>query len=233
MSRHRSAPRISISKLAEYIVAPPGRRRTLLRDQKYPSTFIVSKFREAYPALVDVMLHGGDVRLLDRYVAEWRGRKPSSPFEAENLQLCIEALCAFRPRLLDGTFKKLSFESGRSEAYLPIGGVNVSVRPDLLIPGDETGALKFYLVKSTPLTPDLPHKPGSSSHASSMLHHWVENEFGDADPRRCKIVDVFAGVVYTAPARYTKRRDDAQAACEELALVWPAIKDPRASKSAA
>ena len=43
MPRHRIDPRTSLSKLGEYLVAPPGRRRNIIQDQKNPKAFIVAR----------------------------------------------------------------------------------------------------------------------------------------------------------------------------------------------
>jgi len=72
MSRNRPNPRISITKLAEYMVATPSRRRSILRDQRYPPAFKAAKFRAAYAAIADVLVRGGDPHLIDAQIAAWR-----------------------------------------------------------------------------------------------------------------------------------------------------------------
>jgi len=233
MSRDRSDPRISITKHAEYMVASASRRRSILRDQKFPPAFKSANYREAFPALVDALVRGGDPRILDEYIAQWTKREPNSRFEAECLALCVDALEAFKPMLSNDLLTDLSFAKGFHSASFSISGVEVSVRPEALVLGPEAGAVKLYLAKTTPLTPDTPGRPGSSSYAATLLHQWAEVQFGGAAPERCIVVDVFAGKIHRAPARYVQRRADQKASFEEIAAVWASIKNTRGESSSA
>ncbi|MCE9580087.1 MAG: hypothetical protein K8W52_43630 [Deltaproteobacteria bacterium] len=226
MTRTRNDPRISICTLAEYAIASPARRRSILRDQRYPSAFIAAPFRDAYAAATDVLLHDCDLRLIDEYLSEWRSRKPRTRFTDKASRLCVEAMTAFRALVATGTFDGMRFLPGRREAYVPFAGVEVSVRPDALIAGAKPGAVKLYIGKSVPLAEDAKHKFGSASYAGTLLHCWLESLFIDAAADDCLIVDVFARRVYRAPGRYVTRRRDLEAACQEIAAVWSAIPEP-------
>lgn len=227
MSRDRSDPRMSITKFAEYLVTPtPGRRQSILTDQRFPPAFKAAKFRAAYAAIADVLVRGGDPELVDAQIAVWRKQTPAKEFQAECLALCIDALAAFKKLLLKGAFKKLTLTPGLSEAYVDLGGVSLSVRPDVLIGGPEIGAVKICLSKTNPLTQDARGKPGSASYAAAVLHFWAEKEFGGAPPERCLVVDVFAGEVYKASSRNATRRKHMLAACHEIVAVWPWLQRP-------
>jgi hypothetical protein len=218
MSRTRPNPRISITKLAEYMVANPARRRSIVRDQKYPPTFKAAKFRDAYRAITEVLLSGGGASEVDVHIAALEKSAPKNPFGAECRRLCIDALVAFKKFSLKGAFNGFAFAPGMTKAYVELGGVDVSARPDVLITG--SGALKIYLAKTTPLTKDMRSKPGSASYAPAALHLWAETAFGTASHEQCLVADVFAGEVYDAPARHSTRRHDLEAACEEIAARW-------------
>lgn len=233
MSRDRSNPRMSITKFAEYVIASPRRRRSILRDQRFPPAFKAATFREAYPAIADVLIRGGDPDLVDAQLGIWRKRKPTTEFTARCLAHCIDALTAFRALLVKRAFKKFSFALGMSEAYVDLGGVSLSARPEALVRGPEVGAIKIYLSKTMPFTEDAKGKPGSASYAAAALHLWAETEFGGAQAERCLVVDVFAGQLHTAPVRNISRREDMEAACEEIVAGWATIKEPPAWPPAA
>jgi hypothetical protein len=218
---------MSITKLAEYVIASPRRRRSILRDQRYPPAFKAATFREAYPAIADVLIRGGDLDLIDAQLGIWRKRKPTTEFTSRCLAHCIDALTAFKALLAKGAFKKCSFVGGMSEAYVELGGVSLSVRPEALVRGPEVGAVKIYLSKTMPFTRDAKGKPGSASYAAAALHLWAETELGGALAERCLVVDVFAGELYTAPIRNISRREDMEAACEEIVAGWATIKEPQ------
>jgi hypothetical protein len=112
-----------------------------------------------------------------------------------------------------------TFAGGVSEAYVPLGGVELSVRPDLIITGEEPGAVKLYLGKSSPLTKNAVGRIGSGTYAAALLHLWAERELG-ASPERCFVLDVLAGKLFTAPEKFVQRRKDAAAACSEISILW-------------
>jgi len=232
MTRVRSNPRISIAKVAEYMVASAGRRHTILRDQKFPPAFKASRFRDAYAALSEILVAGGGVRAIDAQIAEWRSRTPATRFEAECLANCIDALIAFKALIARGEFAGMSFLPGTREAYVEVAGVDLSVRPDVMVAGATAGTMKIYLGKTSPLTEDVPGRPGSSSYAATALNLWAETTFGSAPPAQSIVVDVFAGRVYRAPARQQRRRQDLLAACQEIAVMWRAIVSPSSATAA-
>lgn len=227
MPRDRPHPRISLTKLAEYLVASAGRRRAILEDQRFPSAFMAGRWTEAYPAIADVIRHHGDRRLIAQYLAEWRSRVPTSDFEAAKLSLWIQAMTALADQVDDLDLASYSFVDGRAEAYASLAGVEVSMRPDLLVAGDEPGALKIYLGKSKALTANTPGRDGSGTYAAALLHIWAEDELW-ASPKRCLVLDVFSKQLFTAPAKPGPRRRQALAACQEIALVWAGVTNPRA-----
>ena len=218
MARNRAHPRISITKLAEYLVATAGRRHSILVDQKFPSAFKAAKWTEAYPAIADVIAHGGDARLAEGYLDEWRRRVPSSEHEARQLQLWREAMTTVMTYAGDLALGE-SFADGVSKAYVPLDGVEISVRPDLIVTGEKSGAVKLYLGKSSPLTKNAVGRIGSGTYAAALLHLWAERELG-ACPDRCFVLDVLTGELFTAPDKFVQRRKDAAAACGEISILW-------------
>jgi len=222
MSRYRALPRISVTKLAEYLVATAGRRRTILEDQKLPSAFKAAKWTEAYAAIVDVLLHGCDPRRAAQYLEGWRQRVPKSRFEAERLPLWILAMSTFAQHMKRLRLSKYAFAPGVTEAYVDLGGVRLSLRPDVIIAGADPGAFKLYLGKSIPLTKSTKGRPGSGTYAAALLHLWAEPELG-AVPKQSLVLDVLRGTLFQAPEKPAARRRDALAACKEIAVVWESI----------
>jgi len=222
----RKIPRLSMSKLAEYMVATPSRRRTLLRDQKFPPAFKVAWFDQAFDAIADVLRHGMDPSIIEDYLARWRRRTPKSTFEADRLRLWIEALSTVA-RVFDANpFAGLSLVEGPRDATMTLGGVKVSIRPELLCTGSAPGAVKIYLNKSVPLTDDDRRGDGSGTYAATLLYLWAAEHLGSVAATQCRVLDVFAGRIYGAPKAYVRRRHNLHDACEEIAVRWASIEPP-------
>lgn len=49
-----SKPRLSVNKLAEYLEASSTRRKKIVFDAKYPEKFIVTRYKEAREAIVNL-----------------------------------------------------------------------------------------------------------------------------------------------------------------------------------
>jgi hypothetical protein len=80
------------------------------------------------------------------------------------------------------------------------------------------GGVRLFFSKIDPLTED-----GASSGAALVVKHFQEI-VGDKmkiRPADCMILDVFAGRIYEAPLAVSRRMDQIEAACREIARFWP------------
>lgn len=219
----RRTPRISVNKLGEYLTATPSRRRRIIYEQRHPPTFQVIRYREAERAIVDYLVGGQDEKILEKARTRLAATVPESEFEAQKVQLCTEALEAFEDCLdmldLDG----LALTAGQSDPdQLEFAGVNVSVRPEIVLVGEDrggprVGCIKLYFGKTGPLD------DRSGPYVSTVLAAFAERnlaEKGRVDSRLVLTVDVFAREVFAAPKARTRRLEDVTAACEEIAARW-------------
>ena len=65
--RERSQPRISVTKLGEYMVASPTPRRRIVIDQKRPQDYIVARYNDAQESIAEF--------LINAIGKDWRRRK--------------------------------------------------------------------------------------------------------------------------------------------------------------
>jgi hypothetical protein len=223
----RRVPRISVNKLGEYMTATPLRRRRIVEDQKRPKGFILPRYTEAQDAITKYLAGGkpDEGRLLSEI--ERLVLAPSATeWESDRKRLASEALQSFLEMAdaidLDG----LSGTVGRNDQpRLSIGGLEVSVRPEVLLSGTDrhgrptAGALKLYFSKTSPLTED------SAAYIAAAVQAFVEAHLqpAHAEPRNCRVIDVFGQKVYTAPRASARRRNDLAAACEEIARAWEQV----------
>lgn len=222
----RRTPRISVNKLGEYLTATPARRKRIIYEQKHPPTFQVIRYREAERAIVDYLVGGQDEKILEKARTRLAATVPESEFEAQKVQLCTEALEAFEDCLdmldLDG----LALTAGQSDPdQLEFAGVNVSVRPEIVLVGEDrggprVGCIKLYFGKTGPLD------DRSGPYVSTVLAAFAERNLaakGRVDSRLVLTVDVFARKTFAAPKARARRLDDIAAACEEIAARWASL----------
>ncbi len=220
--KRRLTPRISVNKLAEYMVATPARRRGIIRDQKQPRDIIVARYSEVYAAVVDCLVHGNDVSRVYGRLEKLFNAVPRSTWDAQDKQLSAEALESFLSFVDDFDASAFTARPAAENApHMKLAGVDVSVKPDLLLysGGDLAGAAKVYVSKL------LPFDDKSGAYASVALHQYLQGVLSAqrSTPANCWVIDVFARNLYFAPRAYKKKRADLEAACEEIAQRWDAV----------
>lgn len=228
MGESRQSPRISANKLAEYLTASAGRRKTILTDQKHPSDFKTARYKEATQA-ISRFIAGGclDTSVLSDTEEYLRGRNPQSAFQAQDRDLSLDALQSVRDVYSQWGLIGSNLSLGAANASpLFIAGVKISVRPEIISrsvnrKGEKTvGAMKLHLPKSS-----SPSKK-NAEYVCTLLHWFCEEHLVDegiVDYQLCKLIDVPAGVLFEAPKAYKKRRADIEAACEEIAARWASL----------
>jgi hypothetical protein len=214
----RRYPRISISKLAEYMSASASRRRSIIRDQREPPEVKTLHCRHARTAVASYLI-SHDPEVLHRMIEALRRQNAQTSWQEREVPLNITALQrALKLSLPDFSNVKIE-RSSQERTAMPIGGVRVVVRPDLLLrdraDGRVVGAVNLYFVKSVPLT------DAAAGFVTTVLRQFVELAYQTEPQRqRCIFVDVFAGKIHTVPTAFKQRMKDLEAACEEIAGRW-------------
>lgn len=213
---------MSVSKLAEYLVASVSRRRGIIRAQKQPLDFVVARYGDVYDAIISSLRAGGSGDPIRERLKKLRDSSPRTAWQSQDAQLSLEALEIALDVLDDievGDFQVLAGAENPPE--FKIAGVHVSVRPELILHSDKgvAGAMKLYISKTNPFTDE------SGAYAATILHEYLTDVLGHSstDYRHCVVVDLFARRIHTAPRAFRKRRTDVSAACEEISQRWPAI----------
>jgi len=225
----RPLPRISVTKLGEYVGSrSASRRKTILVDQKYPKPFKTAIYNDCFDPLVGFFVDAShDPAAVKAAILAIQSRTVTTETEEMRRQVnsqALDHLLKTAPSLpLNGiTFRK----APQSTKPLLIAGVEVSIRPELeLVVTGKGGAvhyglLKLYLSKSHPLTDD------AGNYVATLVHSYASHRFTgpkSVDRKHCYVFDVFQEKLFVAPVNHTQRRKDINAACEEIASRWPTL----------
>lgn len=223
-TRVRVEPRISLNKLSEYMTASPKRRWRIICDQKRPPVFQAARYSLAQTTICDYLKGGAkDNRVLLDAITRLHACEPSTEWDRQRVALCIQALECFLE------FPQLPVHQGMTVLYgtptpptLLVGGLQVSVRPDILVSSHRaganghSGAIKLYFGKTLPLD------EVSGKYAATLLFQYLEeNPLYGQQPlsSQCAVLDIFAKRTYTAPQSHRRIWGELTAACEEIARV--------------
>lgn len=223
----RKRPRISINKLGEYLTGTPRSRRRVIERQKRPPGFAVSYYQPAQKAIVEFLEAGAqEPETITNALHELENKTPHSDWEKTRISGCIEALHSFYDNYNEVlNIEGRSFKKGKNTVpKLNMGGVEVSVRPELLIFGNDeegiqtVGAVKLYFGKNSPLDPE------TGKYIAATTHQWVEEHLTlnnyKAPYSETGVYDVFEAKFIQAPKSYIRRRRDIRAACDEINMMW-------------
>lgn len=219
----RKNPRISVTKLGEYMTASVVRRRAIVRDQKRPRPVIVARYNTARRVIVEHLSGAADKHRLIDTIEDLDSQQPTSKWHAQDQMLSVEALDHFFDVQLPFDTWQVQRCPG-NPPKLDVNGVAVSVRPDLLVRGvNRAGAAWFGAVK-VHISKGFALNETAAQYSATAVHQWAEQHLATpttpVNPLGCVVIDVFSQSVWTAPTANQRRRAHLAAACEEIALRW-------------
>jgi hypothetical protein len=229
-------PRISASKLAEYVLASPARQRRIAQDCKVTPKLLVAPYREARDVFSTSLTHAGiNFEYLLREAAKIKERIPASKWQKVENPRCATAL-----KRIAAIAEQVECQGGHvihpphgTWGGIQIAGVYVSVNPELVFSIVHRGLRKVGgVILSTSqdeqFSLDRTHDGHSvGDYLTTLLYQMLEQRFpsGGNPPlhTRCYAMDVARGKVHSAPQAHKRLLKNLEAACEVIAMRWPSI----------
>ena len=141
----------------------------------------------------------------------------------------VDALEAFEGMLDEIDFKGTTPSLGEQfPPKLICRSVEISVRPEIILraPGKANaqlvGATKLYFIRTYPLTEE------TAGYISAVLQEWCRMFLADdgvTSGPHCKVIDVGAKKVWPGVKATVQRMKDIEACCQNIADLWPRIKE--------
>lgn len=218
-AKTRSKPRISIAKLGEYMTATPRRRRAIIRAQHRPQDAIVARYHDARLLISRFLIGELDEDELIRQKDELAGTTSGSEWVTEDRRLSVLAIDRFLEVADQVRIQGILRPGTEVPGSIRCGGIDVSVRPDVVMAEDSTGrvaSIKLVFAKSVPVTAE------ASAYIATGLAEHLLRRFPEGKVARewCQVIDVMHGVVMNGPRTHRNRVADIEAACEEIAGAW-------------
>lgn len=224
---------MSANQLAEYTLASPTRRQTIIRNAKYAPTFLVIRYAAAKSAICSYL--SDDTRsphplaLAEQEQIE-QSKGSGTPYAKNDAALSAEAIKNFRSMIGPNYLKGLTFTNNTNHLpRLPISGVDVSVNIDLVARNQAKGLVGGVLLQTSKAVASKGWREDHSKCVSSLV--WmVANEhlqaLGKIDRKLCMSIDVFARKTTSAPNHYKRILNNIEASCTEIAMFWPHVSPP-------
>lgn len=221
-------PRISVNKLAEYMVSKAARQRKLLKDRKYPDPdFQMGMYhREASEAVARYLVSdqiGTDP--LDNQIAIIKQQSPGAIGTQRRLNSNIEAMERFLGMLDDFDFGDAEPSHGEhAPPKLTFHGVEVSVRPEIILRGTVkgkavVGGAKLHFTKGFEMTDE------TAGYVSAAVQEYCRRHLAKDDetvnPAYCQVFDIGGGKVFPGVKSTKARLKDIEDTCQNIADIWP------------
>ncbi len=234
---YNAEPRLSANQLSDYLTATPPRRKTIIRDAKYPKTSVVARYSGAREAIGEYLCDDlRNSKVLYEGVESIKTREAkftATDWTKQDCALSVEAIEAFQSAYNSLGLAKISCRAiVTKQPKLQIEGVGVSVALDGTTHrtgknGEKcVGGLILLFSKSEASAKNREARCKTSAVLAAVFSEQHLAYLGQADPKICYALDVFGKRIFPAPNMFPTKLDHMRAACEEVALRWDHIDPP-------
>jgi len=225
-------PKVNGRYLSDYMVASEMRRRTIIRDCKYPRIARVIQHDRAKAFVTNFLRSGqGDSSALGKEGQRYLDMMADSDFERDTLDVNGDFLIAYGKVFSLDTFPKTAEIAGAPENFkVNLNGVRVN--PDIRLGIQRvtrtnrlrTGLLTIRYAKNNPLDDE------AGQYQSSVLfgcRKMIDSDDEKApEEKLCLTLDCASGKFIPAPTDATRRFQNMEAACATIAERWDSIEPP-------
>lgn len=218
----QKSPRISVNKLAEYMIASPLRRKQIVKDAKYPQKYIETLYSEARSGIKNYIINNYDETILLDLIDYLKSKPCDNDHQATDIKNSISSLrhilSTDLPDLSNCTISEFDGEN----TMINIEGLNISIYPDLIIKNNingKIGGIKIHFPKSHELGEGLVY-------VSTLIKNFFINKGHDnreIDEKLCITIDVFRMKYAIAPHAYIRLMQRLKVSCQEIVLWWNSI----------
>lgn len=228
----RQSPRISVNDLARFMVSSDTARMGIIRRAREPGKPPIIRYRDARGPictyLADARRSVNPLVTAERMFEQRAEDASVSTLKQDDARQSIEVLHAVQGmanQLASYDFAPAPTRQGK----LQIGGVEVSVRADLLVIGhgrgeDQIGAAILRMTQDDASTDEARAKRREMGLYVATLakQHLERNITTNRTPtnRLCMSIDVQHGEVFVTPNANARRLSDLEAACRVIAALW-------------
>jgi hypothetical protein len=221
------------------MVSSDTARLGIIRRAKYPQRPPIIRYRDARTPICRYLsdLHRNVNPLVEaEQMLRQRAEDPAvSALRQEDARLSIEVLHGIQ-RMANqlGVFEFLPAPG--QQPHLTLGGVDVSVRADLLVHGSNRagdaligGAILRMTLDDADTEPARARRRELGLYVATLARLHVERSLaGNRTPsnRLCMSIDVQHGELFHAPDANARRTNDLENACRFIAAIWPNVDEP-------
>jgi hypothetical protein len=232
----RATPRISVNDLALYMVSSETARLGIIRRAKYPQSPPIIRYRDVRAPictyLTDMNRNVNPLVTAEQMLRQRSEDQAESSLRQDDARLSIEVLHAIQ-RMANQLAQFQFVAPPADQPRLTLGGVEVSVRADLLAHGssrgqEQNGAAVLRMTQDDADTaPARARRREMGLYVATLARLHVDQNITSnraVANRLCMSIDVQHGELFQAPDANTRRMNDVESACRFIAAIWEGIQ---------
>jgi len=213
--------KISVKVLADFMLATDARRRSIIRDSKFPRLKDgkpkpqIVRYSEARSAIRDYHESGNDIRVLITQIEKLTRKKAEHPEkDAARIDDNIRAIKAYMAQFSKNEFSVLT----TPKPIYALGQMEVSATPDLYV--EENGVRKLIKLDFNQQTP----KDGAVEIVLKVMYEAGFNHQLGVKPKDVVYLDVLRQTHHTGAKLNKRLKKDVDAALTTIQEMWENIK---------
>lgn len=218
---------ISINQICDFIAASEKRKVSIVKAQKYPSNFIITRYRFARKCMKKHFLNNFSPAVIMEGINVLQYKKGKTNHQESDRVNSILALEEFMNLIFPKYFYNKIYTFHKIEnAHIYINGLKIIISPDIVFSYIEQGqryigGLKFRIVKSNSF--DFEQASLSARLIRDYLEQTFDESLGIIDSNFCVCVDVFGNRVYSAPNTTSGHKLSLEITCSEIKDIWQKV----------
>lgn len=220
-----NAINISINQLADFSNGTDGKKRGIIRQQKFPNPLKVFWYQLAKSRIRKSIANRGDLEPILLGIEELKSRTLVKKREINDRNVSLEAMQKFIELKLPTILNKIDYEIVKSPKIksIYIKGVEVIISPDLIIKASingnvHLGAIKIHVAKHN----HFDRK--QQGYVATGLYKYLETVIATNDeiviPELCLSIDIFGGCIVSSSWEIESKLSDMEIICEEVKKMW-------------
>lgn len=229
--REVKEPKMQDRFLADYMAASERRRRSIVRDCKYPKIARVLQHKEAKLAVGKFIREGGDVQDLNDKSEELRNRLADDDFDRNLFDHNADYIDRFLKKVELGDMPASDILPEAENPSIELGGVAITADIPIRMQRKtktnkiRIGGIALRYAKGKPVNIEAAYWQSAFIHGY-LGKTWMGEDEAEPECKLCLTLDVVTGVFHSAPTDAVSRFANMTAGCATIAEMWPAIKPP-------
>ncbi|WP_446009378.1 hypothetical protein [Candidatus Electrothrix sp.] len=216
-----SRPHFNIIRLTEYMISTPARRQMIVKNQKRKKSLFVEYYNEASIVISKFISEEINEEGYWEECHRINNKRIYTDLSEVNQSMCIFYLEEFEKIIYDVQFDKYKKKTGKKKQQKAmLHRLKLEVNPEVLLcdnNGKTNGAVKLIF-------DNKPKEKLERDYLSTLLLQYMKLLYGvHIKNTDCYIIDIFGGVIDTAPASCKKIMLDIKAACDEIKDTWKRV----------